>query len=135
MENNKKLERDMQNKVLGGVCSGLANYFDVDVTLLRILFACLFVFATMGFWLYLILWAVMPAGQVQNDSLGAEDGVSTAVAQRKPQNKGGLALGLILIGIGAAALLHRFVPEIDWQTAWPVLLIVLGVILIIPKKK
>lgn len=33
----KKLYRNMQNKMLTGVCSGLADYFDLDVTLIRVL--------------------------------------------------------------------------------------------------
>ena len=37
-----KLRRDLNNKVLAGVCSGVANYFDVDPTLIRILFLMVF---------------------------------------------------------------------------------------------
>jgi len=36
---NKKLYRDEYHRVLGGVCSGLAEYFDMDVTVVRLLFA------------------------------------------------------------------------------------------------
>ena len=70
MENNKKLERDTQHKVIGGVCAGLASYFGLDVSLVRVLFALLFLFASAGFWVYLVLWAVMPAAsrvQIENE--------------------------------------------------------------------
>ena len=40
-----------------------------------------------------------------------------------------------MIGIGAIALIGRYVPQINWRTAWPVILIVIGIILIIPKNK
>ena len=133
MENNKRLERDTQNKVIGGVCSGLANYFNIDASLLRVLFACMFFFASMGFWLYLILWVMMPAAPVQR--IVDENGQTVMeTPQGQEAGKGGLVLGLILIATGAIALLHRFIPQFNWQTIWPVLLIVLGVLLLFPSK-
>lgn len=47
-------------KKLFGVCSGLANYFDIDPTVMRILFLVAFLFFGTGALLYLILWIVMP---------------------------------------------------------------------------
>jgi phage shock protein PspC (stress-responsive transcriptional regulator) len=47
-------------KKIFGVCSGLANYFDVDPTLVRILFVVAFLFAGTGLLLYLILFIMMP---------------------------------------------------------------------------
>jgi len=55
----RRLFRHPQDKVLGGVCSGLAAYFDSDPVLLRILFVVLF-FVGVGFLLYLIMWIVVP---------------------------------------------------------------------------
>ena len=37
--------------------------------------------------------------------------------------------------LGALGLLHRFVPEFNWRTAWPILLIVLGIFLLLPSKQ
>ena len=52
---------DRQNKKIAGVCAGLANYFDIDVTLVRVLFvAALFLGFSLGFWVYLILWIIAP---------------------------------------------------------------------------
>ena len=43
------------------MCAGLANYFDIDVTLVRVLFlVALIVGCSLGFWAYIILWAVAP---------------------------------------------------------------------------
>lgn len=47
-------------KKIFGVCSGLANYFDMDPTVVRILFVVAFVFFGAGFLLYLILFFLMP---------------------------------------------------------------------------
>ena len=56
----KKFYRDNDSKVLGGVCSGLAAYFGVDITVIRLLFVLgVFLFGT-GFLAYIILWIVAP---------------------------------------------------------------------------
>ena len=47
-------------KKIFGVCSGLANYFDVDPTIVRILFIVAFLFAGTGLLLYLVLFLLMP---------------------------------------------------------------------------
>lgn len=57
----RKLYRDMDEKRLGGVCSGLASYFDVDVTLVRVLMLVAFFCGSAGFWVYIILWIAVPA--------------------------------------------------------------------------
>ncbi len=57
---NKKLYRDEYHKVLGGVCSGLAEYFEMDVTIVRLLFAFTFFVMGVGLGTYIILWIVLP---------------------------------------------------------------------------
>lgn len=49
------------NKMIGGVCGGLAEYFDLDPTLFRVLYAIATVFpAFSGLILYLVLWMIIP---------------------------------------------------------------------------
>ena len=139
----KKLQRDTQHRVIGGVCSGLANYFDIDASLVRVLFAIAFFVFSSGLWIYLLLWLVMPAatvGKAEASYYVSPDGTTEVsseetneVVKEPVQNKGSLVAGLILIGIGALGLLNRYIPELNWSTAWPILLIVLGIFLIIPK--
>ena len=57
---NKRLYRSRTDRMLGSVCGGLGAYFGVDPTLVRLVFALLFVFGGSGFLLYLILWIVLP---------------------------------------------------------------------------
>lgn len=57
---NRKLYRDENNKVLGGVCSGIANYFGIDAIIVRVIFAIL-LFSGIGFIAYLLLWVVVPS--------------------------------------------------------------------------
>ena len=59
----KKLYRDVENKGVAGVCSGLAYYFDVDVTLIRIIMLVALLAGTSGFWIYVILWIAVPKAQ------------------------------------------------------------------------
>lgn len=57
----KRLMRNPDDKMIAGICSGLAAYFDIDTTLVRILFVLsLFLFIGTTFFIYLILWFVMP---------------------------------------------------------------------------
>jgi phage shock protein PspC (stress-responsive transcriptional regulator) len=60
MSATKKLFLDVENRKLGGVCAGLAAYFDIDVTIIRIVFLALLIGGGFGFWLYLIFWIVAP---------------------------------------------------------------------------
>lgn len=53
------LYRDNDDKMVGGVCSGLGRYFDVDTTLVRVVFAALTFAGGSGPLAYLILWAVL----------------------------------------------------------------------------
>ncbi len=61
MSGNRRLRRNTNNKVIGGVCSGLADYFDIDTTLVRAVVASSVIFAGVGLGLYLVLWIVLPA--------------------------------------------------------------------------
>ena len=56
----RRLMRSASNRKIAGVCAGLANYFDVDATLVRIFWIiAALVFGT-GFLLYIIMWFIMP---------------------------------------------------------------------------
>lgn len=56
----KKLYRDEYHKVIGGVCSGLGEYFETDITVVRLLFAFSFFIMGVGLIPYIILWIVLP---------------------------------------------------------------------------
>lgn len=58
---NGKLVRNLNDKVLGGVCSGLARYFNADPVLIRILMALGFFFYGTTVLLYILLWIILPA--------------------------------------------------------------------------
>lgn len=65
----KRLFRDADNRVIGGVCSGLANYLNLDVTVVRIIWLILFFIFGTGFLIYIILWAVVPKATTTAEKL------------------------------------------------------------------
>ena len=91
----RKLYRDLENKMVAGVCSGLAAYFKQDVALFRILFVLFTVVFTFGFWrhgigwrismgaptIYVILWICMPAAKTvrQRWEQRGEDGTLNSI--------------------------------------------------------
>jgi len=57
---SKRLFRDPDNSILGGVCGGLGAYFNIDPIVFRILFIILLIAGSVGFWIYIILWIAIP---------------------------------------------------------------------------
>ena len=58
-KNVKRLYRSKKNRVIAGVCGGLGDYFDVDPTLIRLIWV-LFMFTGAGILAYIIAWIIMP---------------------------------------------------------------------------
>lgn len=75
----KRLYRKPEGRIVAGVCTGLADYLGVDVTIIRLVFAALTVFGGAGVLLYLIAWLVVP-----------EEGEKGSIAEEfVSKNKGG----------------------------------------------
>jgi phage shock protein PspC (stress-responsive transcriptional regulator) len=61
MENEKKLKRTSNDKMIGGVCGGIAKYFGLDVSLIRFIYFLLSIFTSFsGVLVYIVLWMIMP---------------------------------------------------------------------------
>jgi phage shock protein PspC (stress-responsive transcriptional regulator) len=65
----KRIFRDPDDKVLGGVCSGVGNYFDIDPIWIRLAFAASFFYFGSGFLFYIILWMVIPEARTTAEKL------------------------------------------------------------------
>ena len=129
MDNSKRLKRNTQNKVIGGVCSGLGEYFGIDPIIFRLVFVALLLFGFgAGFIIYLILWLLMPAGIPTQSAESVQD--AEVVSEKK--DRGSIIGGGTLILIGLFFLLRDYIPQIRWNMVWPVILIVVGIFLIIP---
>lgn len=59
MKTSKKLYRNPDDKKIAGVCSGIAAYFEIDPTIIRLIFVILFISGGSGVLAYIILWVVM----------------------------------------------------------------------------
>ncbi|MCQ2315356.1 MAG: PspC domain-containing protein [Bacteroidales bacterium] len=135
---NKKFERSSTNRVIGGVCAGLADYLNLDIALMRVLFVVAAFCGSFGFWLYIILWIVIPSQKVlnfNNNMQQEETTIDITPDEKRGSNKGAISVSIILIVIGLIALMDNFL-YIDWiWKLWPVILIVLGVVIIINTQK
>jgi phage shock protein C len=61
MTETKKLYRSITDKKIAGICGGFGEYFNIDPTVMRILFvAGFFLTGSLVFWLYLVLWIIIP---------------------------------------------------------------------------
>jgi phage shock protein PspC (stress-responsive transcriptional regulator) len=65
----KRMFRNPDDKVLGGVCSGLAAYFDIDPVWIRLIFAFAFFFYGSGIVLYILLWIIIPKAETTTEKL------------------------------------------------------------------
>jgi phage shock protein PspC (stress-responsive transcriptional regulator) len=115
----KKLYRDMDNKRLGGVCSGLAAYFDIEVQWLRIAFValtliCIFGGIRSGAWsvsvptLYCILWLAMPAARTAQDRWAMNGEGTTADDIRRNVQAGIHEMGDAAREVGKSDFFQKF---------------------------
>jgi phage shock protein PspC (stress-responsive transcriptional regulator) len=68
-EVNRKLFRDTDDRVLGGVCSGIGYYFEIDSVWLRVTFAVLFFVFGTGLFAYILLWIIMPKAKTRTEKM------------------------------------------------------------------
>lgn len=57
---NRKLYRSKTDRQIAGVCGGLAEYFNIDPTIVRLLFVLGLILVGGTFWAYVIMWIVVP---------------------------------------------------------------------------
>ena len=152
---NRRLYRSRQDSVLGGVAGGVAEYLDVDPSIVRVIWAVLAI-VTGGLFLvlYIVMWIVVPEGSppppaAANVTPPAEGSPEVEPSEQAdasapppswspdqaPASRSGLGgaviFGLILIGIGAWFLVDQYLPAFDRDLIWPIALIALGAALMV----
>lgn len=130
---NKRLQRPPDKAMIGGVCAGIADYFEVDPTWLRLL-AVLLIFAS-GFGLvaYVVAWIVIPRGALVESAGGNSviaPGTQPSVRQVTPSRGMGFIPGIILILLGMVFLFDELFWWFDWDYVWPLLIVGAGVLMI-----
>lgn len=127
----RKLYRSREQKMLGGVCGGIAEYFDVDVTLVRLI-CLLAIFSGFGLIPYIIAWIIIPEnpyqlkGKIIDEEPKTGEEQDNVVETEDKTNKANEVLGWVLVILGVLLLLNRLLPWLSFKIIWPVLLIIIG---------
>ncbi|MEJ7694846.1 PspC domain-containing protein [Daejeonella sp.] len=69
LRSGRKLFRDIDERILGGVCAGVAHYFNIEPKWMRLLAILLVFFGGIGLPLYIILWIILPAASTRTDKM------------------------------------------------------------------
>lgn len=151
-----RLERSTTNKVVAGVCGGIAEYLQVDPTLVRVFFVLGTIFTGgLGLLGYIVLVVLMPLpGQpvpfvktsgvttstVEEAASSDPDAPAPAVAppaaprpaDPEVAERNRAAFGIVLIALGAIFLLSNagLFRLVRWDLAWPLVFIAIGVLLL-----
>jgi phage shock protein C len=130
----KKLYRSKIDRIFAGVCGGIAEYFNIDVTIIRVITLILFFFKGIGIFFYLICLIAMKENPEQS-----------AADRKETQNTAIYwGIGLVLLGLSMIPHWrwnhwsfnpfgwHLFDPWFfDWDVFWPVIIILFGVLYLI----
>lgn len=149
---NSRLTKSKNDKIIEGVCGGLAEYFRIDPVIVRFIFVILIFINWIGIILYLILVIIMPkADKIEQSSketiienvheFGGRvkdvgEGLSSAIMKRSEEKHRSLWPGIFLIIIGVFFLLDNL-DMIDWinkHLLWPIIIILIGVWLLIKRR-
>ena len=132
MNKKEKLYRSKKDRIVFGVCGGLADYFDLDPLIVRLVFLALFFGGGSGAIIY-ILFAILVPSQDQNNP-GIADNIKV-LEQDSKKVDWSFAFGLILIIIGVTILLSSLpLFKVIWLNFWPILLMVIGLAIIFKKR-
>lgn len=148
-----RLERDPANKMVAGVCAGLAAYLQIDVTLVRVFFVGSVFLGGVGFLAYLVLLVVMPLpgrpapagdmGEIGRD-IGA---AATAAGERlqealRPADAGTgtdrrrSTAGWLLVALGVLFLISNLgLLRLEGRVVWPLVIVLAGVWLLVRRTR
>ncbi len=149
----ERITKSKTDKVIDGVCGGLAEYFGIDPVIVRLVFVVLVFFSGLGLLLYIILVIIMPgaeqAGQPPKETIQenvqeiservkeAGEGLGQAFSKTKNEKHSKRAgwFGIILILLGIFFLLENLhlIPWVDKDILWPIIIILVGAWLLIKR--
>ena len=145
MNNQQTFYRSRMNRIIGGVCGGLSERLNFDVSIMRLIFVLLALFWGGGLLIYIVLWIVVPErgweipGQGNGPVQGFESHQSsnpynpenqTAYQSTNSSSKLNVILGAGLIIAGFIFLMANFVSWLNIRDLWPAVLIVAGLALL-----
>ncbi|HET7726623.1 MAG TPA: PspC domain-containing protein [Candidatus Limnocylindrales bacterium] len=136
---NRSLYRCRHDRKLAGVASGVAEYFDLDPTIVRVVWFLSIFFGGLGIFLYIAMALIVPLEPLADtDAAAAAAGSTWAVPanhrHRSGSGSGRVAtfVGAVLILLGGLALVDAVAPTLDaWRYLGPAFIVGLGAILVI----
>ncbi|MDQ3099523.1 MAG: PspC domain-containing protein [bacterium] len=147
---NEKLYRSTTNRVIAGVCAGLADYFDIDPMVVRALFVLAFFMSGAGIVLYIVLWLIIPehpvvdtfsrenlrntVSEMKAKAIDVVDEFRGTKNDRMETRQSWLAI--LAIAIGIMLLLRNFdlLSIFNFDRLWPLILIVIGFAIMFKKR-
>lgn len=154
----KRLYRDELNKKLAGVCAGLAEYLNVDVTVVRVIFVLAVCMKGVGVLPYIVLWIVLPKKPYHLNNPNVDytvppsnepfnpfragtppfnpGGVPPFAVKPQKNSSAGLIAGIALVLFGSFVLLEQLdiLPFLSFHQIWPIIFIVVGAMIIFTGK-
>lgn len=118
-----RLYKSNDDRMIAGVCGGLAQYLKIDSSIVRLAFVFLGFVGGSGLLLYLIAALVLPSG----------DGVATSsYSGSRGNNSFIIGVGLVVLGVYMIfqRFLIHYIPHYARQLVWPLIFIVLGAYLV-----
>ena len=144
----KKLYRSNKDKMLGGVAGGLAEYFDMDPTLVRVIFIITLFLGGTGVLAYIILWILVPEEplvfpQAMNTGASPDPNAPPDIStppyfppEPPVKKRNGPAIaGMALIVIGSLFLMDNIFPDFCFEDYWPLILVAIGLGLLMSARK
>lgn len=134
----KRLYRSRKNCMIAGICGGIAEYFDIDPIIVRIIAVLTIFINGIGLIAYLIGWIVIPRNPEQNsekeeklrekaEKIAQDVGEHIHKNLKNEDKKNSRVIGaLILLGLGSLFLINNFLPHLSIGKLWPLILIIIG---------
>lgn len=139
----RRLTRSRTDTILGGVAAGLAEYLRTDPALVRIAWAIL-VPLTGGAALlaYVVAWVVVPEAPAPTPAADGEPATDAGAGAARPEEdeavgrvdlegRAGIVVGVGLVLLGAWFLAREYLPTVNWNLLWPLLLVGIGVLILV----
>lgn len=131
-----RLYRNKKEKVIAGVCSGLSDYFDIDVVIIRVVFLSTALVWGVSIFIYIFFWIAMPAktDDIEEESPEASFvGLNENTTLLEKQNRSKRAreiIAIILIITGIFATLDNLLYWLSGRMWIPMVLITLGILVL-----
>jgi phage shock protein C len=135
MQVNRRLYRCRENRVIAGVASGVAEFFGLDPTLVRVLWFLSIFFGGVTLLVYIGLAIIVPLEPVSAEAATAAAGTGGEPEGHRHRAHGSgrwtTVFGIALILFGGLALLGAVLPDVaSWRYLWPLFIIGIGAVLV-----